>query len=138
MADRSFRPIVLILALLVAPGCKPTSESGGTAGVASNANGNSAPRVASSPAPPRNDYESKLEYVRTARFAHIYVFSRPDGGYFTADDITYVKANAPERTNMWVKTDDGRKVLAGTNFEFTPENLDAERKRFNVEDFPGR
>jgi hypothetical protein len=96
------------------------------------------PRVAVSPTPPLGDYESKLEYVRTARFAHIYVFSRRDGAPFTPDDITYIKANANERTNMWVKTDDGKKIIAGTNFDFTPENLEAERKRFNVEYLPGR
>lgn len=133
------RLVLLISALLVAPlahACKPSGNE--PANAASSQNSNSAPRAALSPTPPLGDYESKLEYVRTARFAHIYVFSRRDGAPFTPDDITYIKANANERTNMWVKTDDGRKIIAGTNFDFTPENLEAERKRFNVEYLPGR
>jgi len=141
---RKFGPIVLILSTLFAAvitqGCNPsgqTGQGGGTANGTVNAGSASIPAAASSP---RNfdDYESSLEQVRTARFAHIYVFSRKDGGVFTPDDITYLKANAPERTNQWVKTSGGRKIIAGTNFEFTPENLDVQRKRFNVEDFPGR
>jgi hypothetical protein len=90
------------------------------------------------PTPPRTDFEQKLQYVRDGQFTYMYVFSRPDNAALDKDDVVYLKENAPRETNMWVKTDDGRRVIAGTNFEFTPENLDALRKRFNVEDYSGR
>jgi len=130
---------LILLALVSQQGCEPqSSRSGGaTSSPAPSSSASISPNVSSS-THNFDDYERSLEQVRTARFARIYVFSRRDGGVFTADDITYLKANAPDRTNQWVKTDGGRKIIAGTNFEFTPENLDAERKRFNVEDFPGR
>ena len=129
---------LILLALVSQQGCEPKSRSGVVASSpAPSSSASISPNVSSS-THNFDDYERSLEQVRTARFARIYVFSRRDGGVFTADDITYLKANAPDRTNQWVKTDGGRKIIAGTNFEFTPENLDAERKRFNVEDFPGR
>jgi hypothetical protein len=91
---------------------------------------------ASTPRPsPKTPFEQDVQYVRDGQFTYIMVFSRKDGGVFDKDDVDYLKANSPGQTNQWVRTDDGRRVIAGTNFEFTPENLDALRKRFNVEDY---
>jgi hypothetical protein len=91
---------------------------------------------ASTPTPsPRTPFEQDVQYVRDGQFTYIMVFSRKDGGIFDKDDVAYLKANSPGQTNQWVKTDEGRRVIAGTNFEFTPENLDALRQRFNVEDY---
>ena len=90
----------------------------------------------STPRPsPRTPFEQDVQYVRDGQFTYIMVFSRKDGGVFDKDDVSYLKANSPAQTNQWVKTDEGRRVIAGTNFEFTPENLDALRQRFNVEDY---
>jgi hypothetical protein len=36
---------------------------------------------------------------------------------------------------MRVKTDDGRRVIIGTNFEYTAEQVTALFKRFNIEDY---
>ncbi len=93
-----------------------------------------------SPTPPRTDFEQKLDYVRNGQFHHIYVFSRKDGGVFDRDDVAYLTANSPvgEKTNMRVKTDDGRRVVIGTNFEYEPEQFTALSKRFNIEDYTGR
>lgn len=94
-----------------------------------------------SPSPrrkPLTAFERDLEYVRTGRFKHTYVISRPDNGLIDKDDINYLKENAPKETNQWVSTDENHRVIAGTNFEFTPEHLDALRKRFVVEDYSGR
>jgi hypothetical protein len=68
----------------------------------------------------------------------MFVFSKKDGGVFTSDDITFLKANSPPETNQWVKTDEGRRVIAGTNFEFKQEHFDALNTRFNVEDWSGK
>jgi hypothetical protein len=89
---------------------------------------------------PRTDFEQKLQYVRDGQFTHIYVFARKDGGAFDKEDVAYLTENSPtgEKTNMRVKTDDGRRVVVGTNFEFTQENFDALSKRFQIEDYTGR
>ena len=35
-------------------------------------------------------------------------------------------------------TEEGRKVIAGTNFDLAKGNLDLIKKRYNVEDYSGR
>lgn len=84
---------------------------------------------------PKTPFEQDVQYVRDGQFTYILVFSRKDGGVFDKGDVDYLKANSPKETNQWVKTEEGHRVIAGTNFEFTTENLDALRKRFNVEDY---
>jgi hypothetical protein len=124
----------LLFALLLAPallsGCRK-SDSGSTG------SGSTQSRAAPSPA---TDLERQLQYVRDGQFAHIYVFSRKDGGAFDKDDVAYLTANSPvgEKTNMRVKTEDGRRVVVGTNFEYTQENFDTLNKRFNIEDYTGK
>ncbi|WP_162199848.1 hypothetical protein [Pyrinomonas methylaliphatogenes] len=83
---------------------------------------------------PRTQFEQDLDYVRKGQFIHIYVISRLDGEPFDSNDIAYLKANAHPETNMWVMTDDGRRVIAGTNFDWTRENFVALSKRFKIED----
>lgn len=122
----------IILASALLGGCRKSSDS---------VNGASSPQGQSTtPTPKRTDFEEKLQYVRDGQFHHIYVFTRKDGGAFERDDVEYLNANSPigEKTNMRVKTDDGRRVVIGTNFEFTQENFDALGKRFNIEDYTGR
>jgi hypothetical protein len=86
---------------------------------------------------PQNDLERKLDYVRTGRFRYTLVFSRRDGGTFDKEAIDFLKTNSPRDVNQWVATDDKKYAIAGTNFAFTPENLIALQKRFNIEDFTG-
>jgi hypothetical protein len=38
----------------------------------------------------------------------------------------------------WVTTDEGKKVIAGTNFDLALGNLELLKKRFVVEDYTGR
>lgn len=83
-------------------------------------------------------FEQDLDYVRKGQFAHVYVISRSDGAPLTREDIAYLKANSHPETNMWVITDEGRRAIAGTNFDWTPENFAALGKRFVVEDYTGR
>jgi hypothetical protein len=95
-----------------------------------------------SPAPanrtPQTPFERDLDYVRKGQFTYVLVFSRKDGGVFDKDDIAYLKANSPAETNQWISTDEGRRVIAGTHFEFKAEHFDALNKRFNVEDYTGK
>ena len=87
---------------------------------------------------PSTPFENDLEYVRKGQFHQIYVISRKDGGQFQPDDITYLKANSPQQTNMWVSTNEGRSVIAGTNFDFKPEHFEALGKKFTVEDYTNK
>lgn len=122
---------VLMLLSFLQYGCQK-SDSG------SASNSGSAP---TKPSPtPRTDFDEKLDYVRNGQFNHIYVFSRKDGGAFDREDVEYLTANSPvgEKTNMRVKTDDGRRVIIGTNFEYEPAQFEALSKRFNIEDYTGR
>jgi hypothetical protein len=130
-----FRPGATLCALALTAcllcGCKASNSS------STSNSGSTQPRAAQTP---RTDFEKQLEYVRTGQFHHIYVFSRKDGGVFDRDDVDYLTANSPvgEKTNMRVKTEDGRRVIIGTNFEYEQAQFDALSKRFNIEDYTGR
>ena len=88
--------------------------------------------------PPVSDFARKLDYVRRGQYMLVYVFRRKDNAPFQSDDKAYLKANAPRDTNMWVLTDDGTAALAGSNFQFTTEQLQALNQRFALEDYSGR
>jgi len=79
-----------------------------------------------------------MNYARKGQFTHIYVIARKDGQKFQLEDNAYLKANSPEQTNMWIATEQGRRVIAGTNFDFTPEHVAALEQRFTVENFTGK
>jgi hypothetical protein len=98
---------------------------------------NTPPAQATSGPTPRPGFESDLAYVRRGQFTYIYVFSRKDGGALQPDDGAFLRQQAP-RVVDWVKTDDGRKVIAGSNFDIEPANMEALRKRFKVEDYSGK
>jgi hypothetical protein len=136
MKDRSSISILLtILALLfVCAGladCK--RRPGGTQ--ANPAQGTPSP--ARNEPTPRSAFERDMQYVRNSQFAHVWVFSRKDGRPLDKDDAAYLRANAPQVID-WVTTDEGRKVIAGTNFDLEQGNLNLLRKRFVVEDYTGK
>ncbi len=87
---------------------------------------------------PATEFERDLEKVRVGQYRYVYVFSRPDNAPFTSDDAAYLKANSPLEVNGWYKTDEGRRVIAGSNFTFKPEQMEALKKRFTMEDYTGR
>jgi len=97
----------------------------------------SKPVVATSPTP-QTPLERDLDYVRLGQFTYMFVFSRKDGGVFTSEDISYLKSNSPKETNQWVSSDGGRRVIAGTNFEFKQEHFDALSKRFQIANYTGK
>lgn len=91
-----------------------------------------------SPGPsPKTGFEADLEYVRKGQYTYIWIFSRKDGKPLDKNDAAYLRTNAPQVVD-WVTTDEGKKVIAGTNFNLEEGNLGLLRKRFNVEDYTGR
>ncbi len=94
--------------------------------------------TSSSPAPsPKTGFEADLDYVRKGQYTYVWVFSRTDGKTLDKDDAAYLRKNAPQVVD-WVTTDEGRKVIAGTNFDLALGNLELLKKRFVVEDYTGK
>jgi hypothetical protein len=86
---------------------------------------------------PATQFERDLKYERDAHFQHLWIFSRKDGKPLTKDDSAILRTNAP-RVVDWVLTDEGRKVIAGSNFDIEPANLAGLQKRFKVEDISAK
>jgi hypothetical protein len=96
------------------------------------------PTTRSSPEPtPKSAFERDLQYIRNGQFTHVWVFSRKDGHPLDKDDADYLRKNAPQVVD-WVTTDNGKKVIAGSNFDLEEGNLNLLKKRFVVEDYTGR
>lgn len=96
---------------------------------------NSKANVNSTPTPEkkRDEFQDAFKSVEVGGFDYIFVFRRPDNAPLTSEDKTYLKANSPADTNRWNLTDEGKTAIAGSNYKFTPENLEALKKRFIVE-----
>ena len=110
-------------------------NGGNTTNTAPNAN--ESPTVASSPSPEKIGFEADLDYIRKGGYTYIWVFSRPDGKTIDKDDAAFLRKNAPQVVD-WVTTDEGKKVIAGTNFNLAEGNLGLIKKRFTAEDYTGR
>ena len=82
-----------------------------------------------------SDFETDLQSMKTADFDFIFAFRRKDGGVFDGEDKKYLRANTPTGTNRFVSTDENRAFIAGSRYPFSPENLEALRSRFLVEDY---
>lgn len=123
----------LIFAATLATAC-----GGGTAnqnrperGNSATANANSAANAAA-----QTPLETELARLQRGNFRQIIAFSRKDGAALTDEDKSYFREWAPtEQINQRLVTSDSRYIVAGTNFVFTPEQLNALRNRFAVEDF---
>jgi hypothetical protein len=82
------------------------------------------------------EFERDMVTVKNGGFAHVYVFTRKDGQSLQTDDKAFLKQHPPDDVNsMWLLTDGERRVILGTNVDFTPENLSALTKRFTAEDY---
>ena len=124
--------LILVLALLVS----------GCGGETSNTNSAATPAPANAPAPspsgtPLTGFEKDLQYVRNGGFTYIWIFSRKDGKPLDKDDGAFLRTNAPQVVD-WVTTEEGKKVIGGTNFNLEEGNLEALKKRFVAEDYSGR
>jgi len=95
---------------------------------------------AGSPVPaasPLTGFEKDLKDLRNGGFTYVWIFSRKDGKPLDKDDSAFLRTNAPQVVD-WVITDEGRKVIAGTNFNLEEGNLEILKKRFVAEDYSGR
>jgi hypothetical protein len=90
------------------------------------------------PAPsPKTKFEEDLEFVRKGQYTYVWVFARKDSKPLDKNDGAYLRTNAPQVVD-WVTTDEGKRVIAGTNFDLAKGNLELLKKRFVVEDYTGK
>jgi hypothetical protein len=89
------------------------------------------------PTAPLTGFEKDLQYIRNGNFTYIWVFSRKDGKPLDRDDAAFLRTNAPQVID-WVTTDEGRKVIAGTNFNLEEGNFGVIQKRFVTENYSGK
>jgi len=126
-------PAVLIAVVLIFAGC-----GGGSAPTSTN---NSTPAETATPAAPspspQTEFEKDLQFIRNGGYTYIYIFSRKDGKPLDPSDSAFLRTNAPQIVD-WARTDGGKKVIAGTNFNLEEGNLTALKKRYNVEDYSGK
>lgn len=110
---------------------------GGSQSNATNAP-SSQPSQAAAPSPsPQTEFEKDLQFIRNGGYTYMYVFSRKDGKPLDPTDSDFLRKNAPQIVD-WARTDSGKKVIAGTNFNLEEGNLTALKKRYNVEDYSGK
>lgn len=123
--------IVLAIVLLASPimfsACSRSATSSDGTGT----------NTAGPAASPKTGFEVDLEYVRKGQYTYIWVFSRQDGKPIDKDDAAYLRTNAPQVVD-WVSSEQGKKVIAGTNFDLARGNLELLKKRFVVEDYTGK
>jgi hypothetical protein len=130
---RSLIYFCLCLFLSLATSCGGSSSPG-------TASPSPSPAPASPAAPtasPLVGFEKDLQYIRDGQYTYIWVFSRKDGKPLDKDDGAFLRTNAPQVVD-WVTTEEGKKVIAGTNFNLEEGNLAALKKRFVAEDYSGR
>jgi len=82
-------------------------------------------------------FQADLQYVRNGGYTYIWVFSRKDGKALDKDDGAFLRKNAPQVVD-WVKTEDGKKVIGGTNFDLEKGNLELLQKQFIVENYSAK
>ena len=123
--------VLILLATLALFGACSKSDSAET----DKSTGQTASKA--SPTPPLTGFEKDLQYVKNGQYSYIYVFSRKDGKPLDKEDGAFLRTNAPQVVD-WITTDEGRKVIAGTNFNLEEGNMAALRKRFVAEDFTGK
>ena len=88
-------------------------------------------------ASPKSAFERDLQFIRNGNFTYVWVFSRADGKSLDRDDANFLRQSAPQVID-WVTTDDGKRVIGGTNFNLEEGGMPALRKRFVVEDYTGK
>jgi len=134
MAQKIITPslisVVTLLAALSSTSCSRSNTNSGSPSESSTAQ--------SAPAPsPKTGFEADLEYVRKGQYTYVWVFSRKDGKPLDKEDGAYLRTNAPQVVD-WVTTNQGKGVIAGTNFDLAKGNLELLKKRFVVEDYTGK
>jgi hypothetical protein len=127
-----FAAIITSLFAIIIAACGGAANQNAARGGNSAAGNANAARAAETPQTP---LETELSRLQRGNFRQIFAFSRKDAGKFADEDIEYFRQYAPsEQINQRLRTSDDKYIVAGTNFAFTPEQLDALQKRFTVED----
>lgn len=121
---------VLFLAILV--GSCHTNTSEPPSNMASDT-----PTPVKPAASPLVGFAKDLQYVKDGNYTYIWVFSRKDGKPLDKDDSAFLRTNAPQVVD-WVISENGTKVIAGTNFNLEEGNLNSLQKRFVAEDYSGK
>ena len=125
-------PIIVLLVGLLFSAC------GGGAPSSTNTTSTPSPESTAAPSPsPQTEFEKDLQFIRNGGYTYVYVFSRKDGKPLDPTDSSFLRTNAPQIVD-WARTDSGKKVIAGTNFNLEQGNLAALKKRYNVEDYSGK
>ena len=120
--------LVVVLFFGACGGGAPTSTS----------TSNSTPAGSPTPAPsPLTGFEKDMQDMRAGGFTYVWIFYRKDGKPLDKNDSAFLHTNAPQVVD-WMLTDEGRKVIAGTNFNLEEGNLEALKKRFVTEDYSGK
>lgn len=120
--------IPFLLFLLIVLGCQPSQT------ILNDRQPTPEPVSESTPIIRVDDFAERLKSVQTGNFDLVYAVRRKDGGIFDADDKRFLKENTPE-ANQRQLTSDEKAVIIGTNYLIPPENLDALKKRFKMEDY---
>ena len=98
----------------------------------------SAPAESPKPqASPLVGFARDLQYIKNGQYTYIYVFSRKDGKNLEKSDSEFLRTNAPQMVD-WAITEEGKKVIGGTNFNLADGNLELLKKKYVVEDYSGR
>ena len=113
------------------------ASCGGSPESTSKTSPSPAPTAAAPSPSPLTGFEKDLQYIRNGQYTYIWIFSRKDGKPLQPDDSVFLRTNAPQVVD-WVTTDEGRKVIGGTNFNLEEGNLEALKKRFVAEDYTGK
>ena len=107
----------------------------------SNSSATPTPEPSTATATPQSSplvgFEKDLAYVRNGGYTYVLIFSRKDKKPLDKDDSAFLRTNAPQVVD-WVITDEGKKVIAGTNFNLEEGNMAALKKRFVVEDYSAK
>ena len=131
-----------MMKVLLVLGCVAFLSACGETPPAANNNPSPAPTTSPAtgptvPATPLTGFEKDLQYIRNGSYTYVWVFSRKDGKPLDKDDAAFLRTNAPQVVD-WVTTDDGRKVIAGTNFNLEEGNFGVIQKRFVTENYSGK
>ena len=121
--------VAIVFSALLITACRSNTKP--------NPNTNEPAVSVSSPSPAKTGFEADLDYIRKGQYTYIWVFSRKDGKPLDKEDGDFLRKNAPQVVD-WVTTDEGRKVIAGTNFDLAEGNLGLLQKRFVAEDYTGK
>lgn len=121
----------ILLGLLALSGCgksAPETKTAATPDTSAQATPQSSPLTG---------FAKDLQYIKNGQYSYVWIFSRKDGKPLDKNDSAFLRINAPQVVD-WVITDEGKKVIAGTNFNLEEGNLAQLKKRFVAEDWTGK